>query len=107
MLITIFRPLGLLLGMSLLATGMVNAQKLKKADKALVAALEAHVTFLASDKLEGRRTGTPGEEKAAAYIAGEFEKKIMALTFGSHETLPLEIHLITDQNDRFLGTVRL
>ncbi|MCM5529896.1 M20/M25/M40 family metallo-hydrolase [Parasegetibacter sp. NRK P23] len=74
MFIKIFRPIGLLLGMSLLTTGVVNAQKLKKADKALVAALEAHVTFLASDQLEGRRTGTPGEEKAAAYIAGEFEK---------------------------------
>ncbi len=34
--------------------------------------LRAHVTYLASDKLEGRRTGTPGAEEAARYVAREF-----------------------------------
>ncbi|MGV3764915.1 MAG: M28 family peptidase [Chitinophagaceae bacterium] len=63
-----------MLWITVCTTGVVNGQKLKKADKAVVAALEAHVGFLASDQLEGRRTGTPGEEKAAAYIATEFEK---------------------------------
>lgn len=32
------------------------------------------VVYLASDYLEGRETGTPGEEKAAAYIANRFEE---------------------------------
>ena len=34
--------------------------------------LRAHVTYLASDKLEGRRTGTNGANAAAEYIAKEF-----------------------------------
>ena len=36
--------------------------------------LRAHVTFLASDKLEGRRTGTAGATVAADYIADEFAR---------------------------------
>ncbi|MGV8877599.1 MAG: M28 family peptidase [Sphingobacteriaceae bacterium] len=32
-----------------------------------------HLTILASDAFEGRETGTPGAEKAANYIAGEFK----------------------------------
>jgi Zn-dependent M28 family amino/carboxypeptidase len=50
------------------------AQKLKKADKAIVANLQTHIAYLASDKLEGRRTGTPGEKMAYEYISGEFAK---------------------------------
>jgi hypothetical protein len=34
--------------------------------------LRAHVTYLASEKLEGRRTGTGGAEEAARYVAREF-----------------------------------
>ena len=33
-----------------------------------------YVQYLADDKLEGRGTGTPGYRKAAAYVAGEFER---------------------------------
>ncbi len=33
------------------------------------------VKFLSSDELEGRKTGTPGIEKAAAYIENVFEKE--------------------------------
>jgi aminopeptidase YwaD len=33
-----------------------------------------HVQFLASDKLEGRRAGTPAADEAANYIAGEFRR---------------------------------
>src|SRR5437764_8138669 len=32
------------------------------------------ITYLASDALEGRRTGTPGANEAARYIAGEFSR---------------------------------
>src|SRR5262245_54012882 len=31
-----------------------------------------HIEFLASDKLQGRRAGTPGADEAAAYIEKEF-----------------------------------
>ena len=34
--------------------------------------LRGHVSYLASDKLEGRRTGTTGANQAAEYIAREF-----------------------------------
>ncbi|HEV2881990.1 MAG TPA: M20/M25/M40 family metallo-hydrolase [Pyrinomonadaceae bacterium] len=36
--------------------------------------LRAHVAYLASDKLDGRRTGTPGATEAAQYIAQEFQR---------------------------------
>lgn len=50
-----------------------SAQKLNKADKLTSANLKAHVMFLADDKLEGRRTGTKGEELAYQYISKYFE----------------------------------
>ncbi len=36
--------------------------------------IQAHLHILASDEYEGRETGTPGNRKAARYIAGVFEK---------------------------------
>jgi peptidase M28-like protein len=47
----------------------VFSQKLKKADKVTLANLETHIRYLADDKLEGRRTGTPGEKLASDYIS--------------------------------------
>src|SRR4030095_550217 len=34
----------------------------------------AHIQFLADDSLEGRNVGTPGYEKAVAYVEGQFQK---------------------------------
>ncbi|RAJ01533.1 Zn-dependent M28 family amino/carboxypeptidase [Chitinophaga skermanii] len=56
-------PLGLTLG--------VNAQK--KADRKVLASLQAHVAYLADDKLEGRRTGTAGEKLAYTYISEQMK----------------------------------
>ncbi len=50
------------------------AQKLKKADKIIIANLQSHIGFLANDALEGRRTGTPGEQLAYNYIVNEYTK---------------------------------
>jgi aminopeptidase YwaD len=52
------------------------AQQQQSADEAApsVERLRAHVSYLASDKLEGRRTGSPGADMAAEYIAGEFSR---------------------------------
>lgn len=36
--------------------------------------LKAHIEYLADDKLEGRRTGTKGEELAMNYIINQFKK---------------------------------
>lgn len=56
-----------------LAAGLVStlpafSQRLKKAEKQVVAQLKEHVYFLADDRLEGRRAGTKGEQLAADYI---------------------------------------
>ncbi|MBX9784264.1 MAG: M28 family peptidase [Chitinophagaceae bacterium] len=50
------------------------AQKLNKSDKLTLTNLRTHIMFLADDKLEGRRTGTKGEEMAYQYISNYFEK---------------------------------
>ena len=36
--------------------------------------LQAHVAYLASPELKGRKPGTPGNRKAAEYVAAEFRK---------------------------------
>ena len=43
-----------------------------KANAELVANLVSHVKYLADDKLEGRRTGSKGEELAMQYIVGQY-----------------------------------
>jgi aminopeptidase YwaD len=50
------------------------AQQLKKEDKVLINDLQAHISYLADDKLEGRRTGTNGERLAMEYISAQFKK---------------------------------
>ncbi|MEO6070437.1 MAG: M28 family peptidase [Chitinophagaceae bacterium] len=57
-----------------LISGFAPAQKLKKEDKQLLANLQQHISFLADDKLEGRRTGTLGEQMAAEYISQQFKE---------------------------------
>jgi hypothetical protein len=52
----------------------ISAQKLKKPDKITLSNLETHIRYLADDKLEGRRTGTPGEKAASDYISSAFSK---------------------------------
>jgi aminopeptidase YwaD len=49
-----------------------EAQKLKKADRIVMSHLKSHIQYLASDELEGRRTGTEGEKKAMEYISRQF-----------------------------------
>lgn len=46
----------------------------EKADKITFTNLQAHIQYLADDKLEGRRTGSAGEKLAMQYIAGQFSK---------------------------------
>lgn len=46
--------------------------------------LRAHVTYLASDQLEGRRTGTPGAEAAARYVADQFQRLGLRPGFPAH-----------------------
>ncbi|MBK6994128.1 MAG: M20/M25/M40 family metallo-hydrolase [Lewinellaceae bacterium] len=55
---------------SLLALSPVFSQQSSISEKKL----HKHVSYLASDKLQGRGTGTPGERMAAKYISKEFRK---------------------------------
>jgi hypothetical protein len=48
-------------------TSLVNAQSISEKD------IRKHITYLASDKLEGREPGTEGEKLAVAYISKEFK----------------------------------
>ena len=86
------------------------AQKLKKADKLILSGLQQHITFLADDKLEGRRAGSSGEKLAYEYISNEFKKAGLTAK-GDKETwlqefeindgkevLPVS-HLIINDND--------
>jgi hypothetical protein len=41
--------------------------------------LKSHVSYLASDELQGRQTGSPGELLSATYIAKEFKKNGLKL----------------------------
>jgi Zn-dependent M28 family amino/carboxypeptidase len=47
--------------------------KLSKADNTTVTNLQATISYLASDKLEGRRAGTNGEKLASEYISQKFQ----------------------------------
>jgi aminopeptidase YwaD len=58
----------------ILFTQVAFAQRLKKSDKIIIENLHNEIGYLASDKLEGRRTGTPGEKLAYEYLSDQFKK---------------------------------
>ena len=51
-----------------------KSPRLSKADQAMIANLQSHISYLASDKLEGRRAGTNGEQLAGEYISQKFQE---------------------------------
>ena len=51
-----------------------KSAKLSKADQAMVTNLQSHISYLAADKLEGRRAGTAGEKLAGEYISQKFQE---------------------------------
>ena len=77
----LFRAIATLSAALSLYAGQPSADRLKK-----------DVTFLASDELRGRGTGTPGLETAAEYIAGRFRKIGLkpASAFGYFQTVPVQ-----------------
>jgi aminopeptidase YwaD len=50
-----------------------SQKNISKPDTQLIDNLKTHIAYLADDKLEGRRTGTPGEELAVEYIQNQFK----------------------------------
>src|SRR2546428_2432851 len=67
------RKIFALLSIITLAFAVAFAQQ-PSANTPSVDRLRQIVTYLASDPLEGRRTGTSGANEAAHYIAGEFSR---------------------------------
>jgi hypothetical protein len=67
-----FLPIVVLFGLTL----TYFAQQAKPVNTPAVDAvmLKKHVSYLASNELEGRKPGTPGADKAAAYIADHFNR---------------------------------
>ncbi|MBV7528558.1 M20/M25/M40 family metallo-hydrolase [Chitinophaga sp. sic0106] len=53
-------------------TVLVSAQK--KSDRKTLTNLQQHISYLSSDKLEGRLTGAPGEKLAAEYIQSQMQQ---------------------------------
>jgi hypothetical protein len=45
----------------ILFSAQAHAQRLKKSDKQVIENLKTEITYLASDDMQGRRTGTAGE----------------------------------------------
>lgn len=64
----------LLLFFSQFALAQKKSPRLSKPEKETLVNLQTHISYLASDKLEGRRTGTNGEKLAREYISNEFQK---------------------------------
>src|SRR5215212_1218616 len=62
--------------------------------------LRAHVSYLASDKLEGRRTGSAGATAAAEYVAHEFARAGLRRSVG--QDLPGMSILEADSPRRYM-----
>jgi Zn-dependent M28 family amino/carboxypeptidase len=57
-----------------LLAASTNSHGQKKAERKLIKQLKQDIEFLASDELEGRRTASEGERKAANYIEERYKK---------------------------------
>src|SRR5262245_14245037 len=60
--------IGLLLSLSASAVAQETSREITLED------IRTHVSYLASDELDGRGSGTPGNARAAEYIAAEFKR---------------------------------
>ena len=97
----------------LLAASLVQAQKLKKEDRQLMADLQQHVAVLAHDSMQGRRTGTEGEQKAIAYISRQFtalglapkgtDGFLQTFTINEGKGIGAATHLIVNGRELALG----
>lgn len=61
--------------------------------------LKKHISYLASDELEGRLTGSKGEEKAAKYISDEFKKYGLKPYSGKSYFQPFEYKVRLNPHD--------
>ena len=87
------------LAIAILAISTV-AQRRTTTNDPSVEHLRAHIEYLASDKLEGRRTGTAGANLAAEYIAREFSRYGLRRSIG-YDTAGMSV-LEADSPKRYL-----
>ncbi len=67
----------------------------------------SHIEYLASDELEGRNVGSPGFEKAARYVAGEFERAGLAPAGSDGYFQPVKFTQVSlDESKSSLSIVR-
>lgn len=64
--------------------GQGGAAAVDGSDRITAAGMHRDVEVLSADDMEGRGTGTPGEEKAAAYIEARFEEAGLEPVAGSY-----------------------
>jgi hypothetical protein len=60
----------------------------------------SHIQFLAADNLEGRNTGSPGFEKAAAYVAGQFRAAGLEPAGVDGYRQPMDFHVVQIDESR-------
>ncbi|MDT4952515.1 MAG: hypothetical protein QOJ02_653 [Acidobacteriota bacterium] len=94
-----YKFLRLSLILVIVATAVAQQKHIGEAEPS-VERLRAHISYLASDKLEGRRTGSPGADMAAEYIAGEFARS--GLRRGIGRDLPGMSILEADSPRRYM-----
>ncbi|HUQ70283.1 MAG TPA: M20/M25/M40 family metallo-hydrolase [Planctomycetaceae bacterium] len=70
--------LGLFVGLANVSAAWAAEPNAAWLDRIDVADLKRHASFLASDTLEGRQSGTRGSQAAAAYLAAELRKAGLA-----------------------------
>ena len=68
------KPIALFLTYHILLLSLVGCRSPELHNDELRATIEKHVTYLASDELQGRDFGTEGELKAALYVAAYFKE---------------------------------
>jgi Peptidase family M28 len=67
----------------------------------------AHIEYLASDELEGRNVGSPGFEKAAQYVTGEFERAGLAPAGSKGYVQPVKFSQVSlDESKSSLSVTR-
>src|SRR5271170_4287140 len=67
----------------------------------------SHIEYLASDELEGRNVGSPGFEKAARYVASEFERAGLAPAGSNGYFQPVKFTQVSlDESKSSLSIVR-
>jgi aminopeptidase YwaD len=71
-----------------------NAQEMSKKEKKMELRLQDDIEYLAADALEGRASGSPGEELSAEYIANRF-KKLRLKTTGEDKSYYQKFNITT------------